>query len=70
MPSFLAVLAIAAGTFWFEAPGLIRRKHTRELVVFILFLLIATTLYCMLTLKVILPNPFALIKLIYGWIEA
>ncbi|BFT72219.1 hypothetical protein [Paenibacillus sp. P36] len=68
MSSFFAVLAIAAGTFWLEAPGLIRRKHKRELVIFIIFLLMGTALYGALTLKVKLPNPFYILKLLFQWL--
>lgn len=69
MSSFFAVLAIAAGTFWLEAPGLIRRKHKRELVIFIVLLLLATALYGALTLKVNLPNPFSILKLLFKWLD-
>lgn len=65
MSSIIAVVALAAGAFWLEAPGLKRRERKRELIVFILLLLIATTLYIALTLKVNLPNPFQFIKLMY-----
>ncbi|MBD2870566.1 hypothetical protein [Paenibacillus arenilitoris] len=66
MASFLAVLALAGGVFWLEAPGLIRRKRKRELAVFVVFLLAATALYGALALEVKLPNPFMIIKLVYG----
>jgi hypothetical protein len=65
MPSLIAVLALAAGAFWLEAPGLIRRKHTKELVVFILFLLAGTAFYAALVLEVKLPNLFQYIKLVF-----
>lgn len=65
MSSFIAVLALAAGVFWLEAPSLIRRKRKYELTVFILFLLAGTALYAALTLGVKLPNPFQILKLIY-----
>ncbi len=61
----IAVLAFAAGAFWLEAPGLIRRKLTKELVVFILFLLAGTAFYAALVLEVRLPNLFQIIKLVY-----
>lgn len=69
MASFFAVLAIAAGTFWLEAPGLIRRKHKRELGVFMILLLMATALYGALVLKVQLPNPFYILKFLFHWLE-
>ncbi|MFX3636133.1 MAG: hypothetical protein ACE3L7_16495 [Candidatus Pristimantibacillus sp.] len=65
MSSFIAVLALTAGVFWMEAPGLIRRKRKWELAVFILFLLAGTVLYGALTLGAKLPNPFQLLKLVY-----
>lgn len=66
MASFIAVLAVAAGTFWLEAPGLIRRKRKRELTAFVMLLLAATALYGAMTLEVKLPNPFELLRLMYG----
>ena len=67
MASVLAVLALAAGTFWLEAPGLIRRKHFRELVIFLVLLLAGSAMYSVLMLQVKLPNPFMLIKWMYEW---
>ncbi|CAM3092243.1 hypothetical protein PALU110988_00635 [Paenibacillus lupini] len=67
MASVLAVLALAAGIFWLEAPGLIRRKQFRELVIFLVLLLAGSTLYSALMLQVKLPNPFMLVKWMYEW---
>jgi type IV secretory pathway VirB2 component (pilin) len=69
MSSFLAVMIVAVGIFWMEGPGLLRRKLHREFVIFIIFLLTATILYGALTLKVHLPNPFNLIKMLFNWWE-
>ncbi|WP_036745596.1 hypothetical protein [Paenibacillus sp. UNC451MF] len=65
MSSIIAVIALAVGTFWLEAPGLIRRKHRLELVVFIILLLVGTTLYAALAMEVRLPNPLSILKTMY-----
>jgi hypothetical protein len=67
MASVFAVLALAAGTFWLEAPSLIRRKQFRELVIFLVLLLAGSALYSALMLQMKLPNPFMLIKWMYEW---
>lgn len=63
----LAVLALAAGTFWFEAPALIRRQQYRELAIFLVMLLAGSALFSALMLQVKLPNPFMLVKWMYQW---
>ncbi|WP_336785374.1 hypothetical protein [Paenibacillus sp. MMO-177] len=68
MASLFGVLALAAGTFWLEARGLIRRQQFRELAFFLVLLLIGTALFCVLALQIDLPNPFLLVKWMYGWI--
>lgn len=68
MASVLTVLALAVGTFWLEAPKLLRQNHRRELAVFTLLLLTASGLYVLLTLEVVLPNPFKIIEWMFGWI--
>ncbi|WP_336775548.1 hypothetical protein [Paenibacillus sp. MMO-58] len=68
MASLFGVLALAAGTFWLEARGLIRRRQFRELAFFLVLLLIGTALYSALVLRLELPNPFLLVKWMYGWI--
>ncbi|KRE59774.1 hypothetical protein [Paenibacillus sp. Soil750] len=68
MASVLTVLALAVGTFWLEAPKLIRQNHKRELAVFIMFLLMASVFYVLLTLEIVLPNPFKIIAWMFGWI--
>ncbi|GMK47080.1 hypothetical protein PghCCS26_42100 [Paenibacillus glycanilyticus] len=67
MTSVLAVLALAAGAFWLEAPGLIRRRQFRELFMFLVLLLIGTVLYSLLMLQLSLPNPFMLVKWMFRW---
>ncbi|MDR6549949.1 hypothetical protein [Paenibacillus qinlingensis] len=67
MASVLTVLALVAGTFWLEAPKLLRQNHKREFFIFILLLLLASSSYVLLTLEVILPNPFKIIEWMYGW---
>jgi hypothetical protein len=68
MASVFGVLALAAGAFWLEAPGLIRRQQFRELVIFLVLLIIGTVLYSLLVLQITLPNPFVLVKWMFGWI--
>lgn len=67
MASVLAILALAAGTFWLEAPALIRRRQFRELAIFLVLLVVGSALYSALMLQVKLPNLFMLIKWMYGW---
>ncbi|MCM3630599.1 hypothetical protein M3194_25030 [Paenibacillus glycanilyticus] len=67
MASVFAVLALAAATFWLEAPALIRQKQFRELVIFLVLLLAGSALYSALMLQVKLPNPFMFIKWMYAW---
>ncbi|NQX58312.1 hypothetical protein [Paenibacillus qinlingensis] len=69
MASVFTVLALAAGTFWLEAPKLIRQNHRREFVIFIMFLLIASVLYILLTLEIVLPNPFKIVAWMFGWMD-
>lgn len=68
MASVLTVLALAAGTFWLDAPKLLRQNHKRELVIFIIFLLIASVLYILLTLEIVIPNPFKIVVWMFSWI--
>jgi glucan phosphoethanolaminetransferase (alkaline phosphatase superfamily) len=68
MASVLTVLALAVGTFWLEAPKLIRQNHKRELAIFIMFLLTASVFYILLTLEIVLPNPFKIVAWMFGWI--
>ncbi|TCM91068.1 hypothetical protein EV294_109145 [Paenibacillus sp. BK033] len=68
MASVLAVLALGAGAIWMEAPGLVRRRQFRELVLFLVLLLAGTVLYSLLMLQITLPNPFMLVKWMFGWI--
>ncbi|WP_309119550.1 hypothetical protein [Paenibacillus sp.] len=69
MASVIGVLALAAGVFWLEAPGLIRRKRIRELIWLLAFLGAGTALYAALTLEVRLPNPFEIIPWMFGWLR-
>ncbi|KRE93396.1 hypothetical protein ASG89_07870 [Paenibacillus sp. Soil766] len=68
MASVLTVLALTAGTFWLEAPKLLRHNHIREFIIFTMLLLIASASYVLLTLEVVLPNPFIIVKWMVGWI--
>lgn len=66
MSSLIAVIALAVAAAFLDLPKLIRKKRTRELIVFSVLLVTATALYGALVLEVSLPNPFMIIKLIYG----
>ncbi|GLX68684.1 hypothetical protein [Paenibacillus glycanilyticus] len=68
MAGIFAVVALAAGAIWLEAPGLIHRHRIKELVMFLALLLIGSVLYSALMLQINLPNPFMLLKWMYGWI--
>ncbi|OAS16467.1 hypothetical protein [Paenibacillus oryzisoli] len=67
MASVLTVLALAVGTFWLEAPKLLRQNHKREFIIFTMFLLLASGSYVLLTLEVVLPNPFKIVEWMIGW---
>ncbi|MNC76521.1 hypothetical protein D3C75_1282590 [compost metagenome] len=61
----LIAVAVAAAAFWLEVPGLVQRKRTRELRVFILFLLGGTVLVAAQYSEFKLPNPLEIMKIIY-----
>lgn len=69
MASVFTVLVLAAGTFWLEAPKLLRQNHKREFIVFMILLLISSGSYVLLTLEVVLPNPFKVIEWMFDWID-
>ena len=54
---FLLII-VFIGVVLIEVPGLIRKKHWRELVVFSLFLLAAFIMTLLQTIGVKLPSPF------------
>ncbi|MDQ0115684.1 hypothetical protein [Paenibacillus harenae] len=66
MSSLIGVIALAAAAAFLELPKLIQNKRTRELIVFSVLLVTATALYGALVMEVNLPNPFMIIKIIYG----
>jgi hypothetical protein len=66
MPSLIGVVVFAILVAWWELPKLKEKKRTKEMVVFIALLLLGTGLYGALAMNVKLPNPFVLIKLVYG----
>ncbi|MFC3745736.1 hypothetical protein [Paenibacillus sp. GCM10012306] len=61
--SVIGVLALAAAALGLEMPGLLQRKRTKELVVFLALLLIGTSLYIALVLNAPLPNLLMLLKI-------
>jgi len=63
MASVIGVIVLAAATFWLEMPGLMQRKRTREIAVFLVLLLVSTAVYIALVLNVPLPNPLEVLKI-------
>jgi hypothetical protein len=66
MPSFIGVVIFAILVAWWELPKLLEQKRTKEIAAFLTLLLLGTALYGALAMNVKLPNPFLLIKLVYG----
>ncbi|WP_053374245.1 hypothetical protein [Paenibacillus sp. FJAT-27812] len=66
MPSLIGVVVFAILVAWWELPKLKEKKLMKEMAVFITLLLLGTGLYGALAMNVNLPNPFLLIKLVYG----
>ncbi|MFF2885766.1 hypothetical protein [Paenibacillus sp. NPDC057967] len=68
MSSLFGVFALAAAAIWLEAPRLIHRGHKLELAIFFVLLAIGVALYGALVMEVSLPNPFLLVKMMFGWV--
>ncbi|MEK3885408.1 hypothetical protein [Paenibacillus sp. PL2-23] len=68
MASVFGVILLSISVFLLETPGLVKRKRWKELIWFNVFLLTGTGLYLALVLDVYLPNPFQMVKAMYGWI--
>ncbi|WP_169087416.1 hypothetical protein [Paenibacillus sp. PL91] len=66
MPSFIGVVIFAILVAWWEMPMLLEKKRKKEIAAFLTLLLLGTALYGALAMNVKLPNPFLLIKLVYG----
>ncbi|WP_419871708.1 hypothetical protein [Candidatus Pristimantibacillus sp. PTI5] len=66
MSSFIGVLAIAFCAAWWELPKLIEKKRKKEIFVFMALLLLGAGLYGAMTLNAKLPNPFLLLKAVFG----
>ncbi|MEV5030480.1 hypothetical protein [Paenibacillus sp. LPE1-1-1.1] len=66
MSSFIGVMAIAVCAAWWELPKLIEKKRKKEIFVFMALLLLGAGLYGAMTLNVKLPNPFLLLKAVFG----
>ncbi|RJE88480.1 hypothetical protein D3P07_10780 [Paenibacillus sp. 1011MAR3C5] len=67
MSSLIGVIALAAAAVWLEVPRLLHREQKRELAIFFIFLAIGVALYSALVMEVSLPNPFVLVKMMFGW---
>jgi len=63
MASVIGVILLAAATFWLEMPGLLQRKRTKEIAVFLVLLIVSTALYIAQALNVVLPNPLGVLKI-------
>lgn len=68
MSSLIGVLALAAAAVWLEVPRLIHRGYKLELAIFFFLLVIGVALYGALVMEVSLPNPFLLVKIMFGWV--
>ena len=62
------LLAIFSGIVIFGAPGLIYRKYWKELIVFFLFLDLASTISLLAVLGVPLPSPAKGIETVVNFI--
>ncbi|MGO4375581.1 hypothetical protein [Paenibacillus sp. 2TAB19] len=65
MASLIAVIALAIGVALLDIPPLVRKSRKRELFVYIVLLLTATALYSALVMEVNLPNPYAILEIVY-----
>ncbi|MBK3493761.1 hypothetical protein JFL43_02575 [Viridibacillus sp. YIM B01967] len=61
----IGILVISTAISLFEMPNLLKNNKTKELWVFIILLLIGTSLSIALCLKVNLPNPLDWITFIF-----
>ncbi len=52
------IIIVFIGVILFEVPGLVRKKHWRELTVFSFFLLLGFIMALLLTIGVKIPSPF------------
>ena len=66
MSSFIGVMAIAVCVAWWELPKLVEKKGKKEIFIFMALLLLGAGLYGAMTLNVKLPNPFLLLKVVFG----
>ncbi|WP_337100922.1 hypothetical protein [Paenibacillus sp. YIM B09110] len=65
MSSLIGVIALAAVVALLDIPPLVRKSRKRELFVYIVLLLTATALYSALVMEVKLPNPYAILEIVY-----
>jgi hypothetical protein len=65
MSSLIAVIALAVGVALLDIPPLVRKSMKREMFVYIVLLLTATALYSAQVMEVKLPNPFAILEIVY-----
>ncbi|MGO4545806.1 hypothetical protein AB4Z29_13490 [Paenibacillus sp. 2TAB23] len=66
MSALMGILAFSACVAWWELPKLKEKKLKKEMVVFVIMLLLGTGLYGALVMEAKLPNPFLLLKAVYG----
>ncbi|CAM4340754.1 hypothetical protein FHS16_002578 [Paenibacillus endophyticus] len=66
MSALMGVLVFSACVAWLELPKLKEKKQKKEMAVFVAMLLLGTGLYGALVMNAKLPNPFLLLKAVYG----
>jgi len=62
------LLAVFAGIFVFEVPGLVYRKYWKELIVFLLFLGFVFTISLLAVLGVPIPSPAKGIEIVVKFV--
>ena len=62
MQVIFLLIMVFVGIALFEVPGLIKKKHWRELIAFSLFLLLAFILTLLQTIGVKIPSPMKSIQ--------
>lgn len=66
MSALMFVLVFSICVAWWELPKLKEKKLRKEIAVFVVMLLLGTGLYGALVMHAKLPNPFMLLKEVYG----
>jgi hypothetical protein len=65
MIKILGILVITFLIVWKEIPGLKKHKKKKEIWIFSIFQLMATTLLTLVVLNVKIPSPLEVIRFIY-----